>query len=129
MMNNFYYNYETGEAMMRIIYLLFILGIVNILLAGCGKADMEGIVLDINEHEIKLAKNLTPEEYDEIKDMSVTILHNEDVAGDRDLGLIDLTYEHHDELNKGDEVEVWIDGDMMDSYPPQAAAKKVQRKD
>lgn len=116
--------------MRQISSVLFIIVFLNILLVGCfyGEADIEGIVLDINEHEIKLAKNISPDEYEEVKNISVTKLHNEDVAGKRDLGLINLIYEKNDILNKGDEVEVWIDGDIMTSYPPQADAKKISLK-
>src|SRR5690625_1274880 len=90
-----------------------------------GKADMEGIVLDIGERVIKLARNLSPNEYEEIKNESVTKLHNEDVAGERALGLIDLIYENKKEFYKGDKVEVWIDGDIMEISPPRAKAKKI----
>src|SRR5690625_2501834 len=93
---------------------------------GEGKADMEGIVLDIGERGIKLARNLTLDEYEEIKNEPVTKLHNEDVTGEREsLGLIDLIYENENEFNKGDVVEVWIDGDIMEIYPPRAKAKKI----
>ena len=90
-----------------------------------GKADMEGIVLDIGERVIKLARNLSPNEYEEIKNESVTKLHNEDVEGERALGLIDLIYENKKEFYKGDKVEVWIDGDIMEISPPRAKAKKI----
>lgn len=90
------------------------------------KADIEGIVLDINEHGIKLARNLSPDEYEEIKNESVTKLHNEYVGGEREsLGLIDLIYENKNEFNKGDEVEVWIDGDIMEIFPERAKAKNI----
>src|SRR5690625_4787332 len=92
-------------------------------------AHMEGIVLDINERGIKLARNLSLDEYEEIKNESVTKLHNEDVMGEREsLGLIDLIYENQNEFNKGDEVEVWIDGDIMETYPERAKAKKIEVK-
>src|SRR5690625_51849 len=92
---------------------------------GEGKADMEGIVLDIGESVIKLARNLSPDEYEEIKNESVTKLHNEDVTGERELGLIDLIYENKKEFNKGDKVEVWVDGDIMEISPARVKAKKI----
>src|SRR5690625_6268803 len=58
-----------------------------------GKAEMEGIVLDIGERVIKLARNLSPNEYEEIKNESVTKLHNGDVEGESGRGLIELIYE------------------------------------
>lgn len=91
-----------------------------------GKADMEGIVLDIGEGGIKLARNLSPDEYEEIKNEPVTKLHNEYVEGVRaSLRLIDLIYENENEFSKGDEVEVWIDGDIMEIIPERAKAKKI----
>jgi hypothetical protein len=93
---------------------------------GEGKADIEGIVIDIGERGIKLARNLSPDEYKVIKNESVTKLHNENVNGEREsLGLIDLIYENKNEFTKGDEVEVWIDGDIMETYPERAKAKKI----
>ncbi|QUW23098.1 hypothetical protein JSQ81_05895 [Sporosarcina sp. Marseille-Q4063] len=93
---------------------------------GEGKADMEGIVLDIGEHGFKLARNLSPNEYEKIKNESVTKLHNEYVGGEREnLGLIDLIYENENEFNKGDEVEVWTDGYIIETFPERAKAKKI----
>lgn len=115
---------------MKRILLLTIAILVGVLLVGCGdgEADMAGIVLDTSENGLTLARELTPGEYGKIKDVSPTKLHNEDVEGKRDLGLISLSYEDMNEINRGDEVDVWIDGDIMDSYPPQADAKKVSKK-
>lgn len=94
------------------------------------KADFEGIVLEANEHGITLARNLTLDEYDEIKNESVTKLQNEDVMGEREsLGLIELTYGNKDEFNPGDLIEVWIDGDIMELYPERAIAKRIVVKD
>ena len=90
------------------------------------KPDMEGLVLDIDEYGIKLARGLSPEEYEEIKNESITKLHKEYVAGKRDdLRLIDLIYEGETELEKGDELEVWLDGDIMEVFPERARAKKI----
>lgn len=90
------------------------------------EADMEGIILDINERGIKLARNLSPDDYEEIKSESVTKLQNEDVMGEREsLGLIDLIYENENKLNKGDQVRVWIDGDILETYPERAKANKI----
>lgn len=99
---------------------------ISISLIGCGEADMEGLVLEVNENGIKLARDLSPDEYEKIKDKSVTTLQNEDVQGKRpSLHLINLAYDNPNEFHEGDEVNVWIDGDIMDSYPAQAEAKKV----
>jgi len=117
--------------MKRLFFSVFILMLLIVPLTGCGdrSPDMEGTVLDIDENGIELARNLSPDEYEKVKHMSPVTLHNEDVAGERDLGLIDLSYESDGEFKKGDEVEVWIDGDIMSSYPPQANAKKITQKE
>lgn len=90
------------------------------------KPDMEGIVLNIDESGIKLARGLSPEEYEEIKNESITKLHKEYVAGIRDnFRLIDLIYEGETEWEKGDELEDWLDGDIMEVFPERARAKKI----
>ena len=110
----------------EIVKVLTIIILFSFLIVECGESDMQGIVLDTSEGGLTLARELTPDEYEEIKDISPTKLHNEDVEGKRDLGLIILSYEDMGEINKGDEVDVWIGGgDIMESYPPQADAKKV----
>lgn len=50
------------------------------------------------------------------------------MLGDTNRGLIYLTYEHTDEFNKGDEVEIWIDGAIRESYPARADSKKIRKK-
>ncbi|WP_368654168.1 DUF3221 domain-containing protein [Ornithinibacillus sp. 4-3] len=102
--------------------------LLNVLLIGCGKPDIEGIVLEVNDDGVKLATELSPAEYEKIKDESVLDIQNEDVNGSTSLGLIDLNYEHTDKFSKGDEVEVWMEGDIMTSYPSKAKAKKISKK-
>lgn len=83
-----------------------ILIIISASLTGCGEADMEGIVLDVTENKLLLSENLTPKEYEGIKDESVIKIQNEDVEGEREsLHLIELTYDQADKFSKGDEVE------------------------
>lgn len=98
-------------------------------LAGCGEAHVEGIVLDVNEDNIMLATELSQEAYEEIKNIPASDIQNGDVNGDTYLGLITLTYHHTDGINKGDRVAVWIDGDIMESYPMKAKASKISKKD
>lgn len=68
------------------------------------------------------------DEYENIKHKSALDIQNEDVKGNTNLDLIDLTYDNTKELNEGDEVEVWIKGDVFESYPAQVDAKKYHRK-
>lgn len=115
--------------MKKLVFVLVIITIFGGLLVGCGHPDMKGIVLEVNDEEIKLAEGLSIDKYEEIKDESVKALQNEDVAGEREsLKLIDITYDHAEDFSKGDEVEVWIDGDIMSSYPGKADAKKISKK-
>jgi len=115
--------------MKKSMFALIIIILFSVSLAGCGDADIEGIVLEVNENEIKLAENLSPNKYEEIKNESVKQLQNEDVEGTREsLALMDITYDNAGKFSKGDEVEVWIDGDIMSSYPGKADAKKISNK-
>lgn len=106
---------------------LFTLTLIILLMIGCTSPSMEGIILEVKEDYILLSQDLSNEEYEEIKDESVSELRKEDIYGERDsLALIELTYKKADRFKKGDRVEVWIDGDIMTSYPAQAKAKKLK---
>src|SRR5699024_3877277 len=119
----------TRVNVMKKLFNSFLIIYIIVSLSGCGEADMEGIILEVTENELLLSKNLTPNEYEEIKNESATKLQNEDVHGEREsLNLIDLTYNNTDEFTKGDEVDVWIEGDILESYPAQAKAKKISIK-
>src|SRR5699024_10166545 len=121
--------FQRGVFMKKAMFAFMMIVLVNVSLAGCGSADMKGIVLEVNENEIKLAENLAPHEYEDIKHESVKKLQKEDVEGTREsLELMDITYDQADEFSKGDEVDVWIDGDIMTSYPGKAHAKKISIK-
>lgn len=115
--------------MKRLFSTAFTIILISLSLAGCSKPSMEGIILEVNEHGVKLATELSLEEYEDIKHESVSNIQNEDVHGDTYRGLIDLTYKDTGGLSKGDEVEVWIDGGIMESYPLQAKARKISVKE
>ena len=111
---------------MKIIKLL----LFSFLLFGCSSnPDMEGIILKVTEHKVMLATELSMSEYEQMKDKSISQIQNEDVLGDAYFGLIELTYERAEEFNQGDEVEVWIEDGVMESYPEQAKAKKIKQKE
>lgn len=100
-----------------------------LLLTGCGEADMKGIILEVRENGVLLSENLSQDEYEKIKNKPVSTLQNEDVHGKREsLRLIELSYDDTDEFSKGDQVEVWIDGDILMSYPGQAQARRMSIK-
>lgn len=108
------------KAIFTVIMMLF-----SLLLAGCDDADMEGIVLETTENDLLVATELTVEAYEEIEDQSASQIQNEDVYGDTYRGLIYLTYDQIEKFSKGDQVDIWIDGDIRESYPLGATAKKV----
>src|SRR5699024_11342383 len=95
--------------------------LIGILLAGCGDADMEGIVIKVNEKTVLVAENLSLDRYEEISDWlstdakTTSAVEKEvrDTGGD--ISLIDLTYDNTNELEAGNEVSVWIEGDIKES--------------
>ncbi|MEJ8777192.1 DUF3221 domain-containing protein [Pseudogracilibacillus sp. ICA-222130] len=115
--------------MKRLFSTAFTIILLSLSLVGCSKPSIEGIILEVNEHGIKLATELSSEEYEEIENIPVSDIQNEDVQGNTYRGLIDLTYKDTGGLSKGDKVEVWIDGDIMESYPEKAKAKKISVKE
>src|SRR5690625_6561757 len=114
--------------MKKSLFVFVIITLFSVSLVGCGDADMEGIVLETTENYIKVATELSPDEYEEIKDKSAGQIQDEDVLGDTYRGLIDLTYDNTEKFSKGDEVEIWIDGDIRDSNPLRAAVKQISVK-
>ncbi|MCM3666555.1 YobA family protein [Mesobacillus subterraneus] len=111
---------------MRAIKFFFLIIIVLLVsLGGCAKAQDsgEGFILEVNDHSILVAQNISLAKYNELKDVSSKALI--DQGG---LELIWLTYGTTDEFQKGDHVVFWIDGGVRESYPEQADAKKVERK-
>src|SRR5690625_4498013 len=98
--------------------------VISISLAGGGKASMEGIILEVAESEIVLSENLSCDKYGEFKNKSSTGIQEEE----KSIPLSYLAYDNIEEWSKGDEVKVWIDGDVLASYPEQAKAKKIQLK-
>lgn len=107
---------------------IFIVIIANLSFTSCTTADYEGIIIKATENQILLATDLSMDEYDEIKELPAVEIQNTDVLGDAYYGLIDLTYDDAERFNPGDQVEVWIDGDVLESYPLQAQAKKISLK-
>ncbi|SDZ46355.1 DUF3221 domain-containing protein [Bacillus sp. 166amftsu] len=110
--------------MKRKFFIAFTVILLSISLAGCGKADMEGIILEVTENEILLSENLSLDKYEEIKNKSISEIQGEE----KGISLIYLAYDNTEEWSKGDEVKVWIDGDVLVSYPEQAKAKRIQLK-
>ncbi|MGN7942091.1 DUF3221 domain-containing protein [Virgibacillus sp. 6R] len=110
--------------MKRKCIIAFTVILLSISLAGCRNADMEGIILEVTENEILLSENLSLDKYEDIKNKTISEIQEEE----KGIPLISLTYDNTVELSKGDEVIVWIDGNVLASYPEQAKAKKIQFK-
>lgn len=100
---------------------IVIILLITIKLVGCSSSSMEGIILEVTENEIMFSENLSNAKYEKIKDKSFS----EIIEDEQGIPLIFLTYEKADEFTEGDEVEVWIDGPILESYPAQAKAKKI----
>src|SRR5699024_12782867 len=54
-------------SMKKILFTFISFTLVNALLAGCGDADIEGVIIKGNENTVLVAENLTPNRYEEIK--------------------------------------------------------------
>lgn len=87
-------------------------------------ADMEGIILEVTEKEILFFENLSRDKYEEIKNVPIATL----LEQEKRTSFIYLTYDGTEAFSVGDEVAVWIDGDILLSYPGQAKAKKIELK-
>lgn len=111
---------------------LLLIAIMMAFITSCGPKsfDLEGVILEVDDNVILLAKNLNKADYEIIKDKSVKSLRDQDLAGSIDsLGLIQLTYSKSHNLKKGDFVKVYIKGAILESYPEQAMASKILIKD
>jgi len=101
-----------------------------LILSGCGEHHIEGIVIDVQDTYLLVAQDITTDQYDEIRHKSPTDIQNDDVAGvGPHLGLIVITYDQTTNFAAGDYVRLWLKGDIMESYPSQATAKKVKLAD
>lgn len=109
-------------------FVLSVILVLTFILTGCGEADIKGIVIETTDNYLLISQNLTTEEYETIKHKSPTELQKDDVAGEGPhLSLIDIIYEQAADFASGDYVEVWLKGDIRESYPAQADAKKVKK--
>lgn len=113
---------------MKKLFSISIYLIISFSMVGCGEPSLDGIILEVNENQVKLATELSLQDYEKIKDVSVADIQNEDVLGNEYRGLIDLTYDDTTGLSEGNQVDAWIDGDIMESYPLKATAKKISVK-
>ncbi|MDF2066771.1 DUF3221 domain-containing protein [Bacillus sp. Cr_A10] len=82
-------------------------------------------MLEVEEGRILVAKEITSEKYEEIKDK--TIGEIQELDNER-ISLIFLSYKDTSSLKIGHKVDVWVDGGFNESYPSQAGAKKIEIK-
>ncbi|MDL4841967.1 hypothetical protein [Aquibacillus rhizosphaerae] len=75
--------------MKRKFFIAFTMIFLSISLAGCGKAGMEGIILEVTENEILLSENLSQDKYEDIKNKSIS-----EIQG---IPLIYLAYDNTEE--------------------------------
>jgi hypothetical protein len=91
--------------------------IIVLFLGGCGDADMEGVILEVGEEsDLLFSEGMTEEAYEGLKDKK----YNERV--EENISLIMLHYTGDLSFSEGDVVEVWIDGEILTSYPGRADA-------
>ena len=91
-----------------------------IFLSSCG-SNMSGIIIEVGESgTFYFAEGMKPEEYAKIDGKEVNDLT------EKGLSLYALNYTGNHIFEAGDHVGVWIDGDVFDSYPAQANAKKIK---
>lgn len=106
----------------------FLAGVILLLCiavwTGCSQANVEGMILKAEkEGSFYFSDGMTPSEYEELKDKGINELIDENIS------LLHLTYAGDNTFQEGDHVEVWLDGDILASYPGQATAKKIEIKD
>jgi hypothetical protein len=110
----------------RVVGLKKIFSLVIILvfsLVGCSGIQTEGYVIEVDENRILVAEKITEEEYESIKDKSISEINEGRIS------LIYFSYDDKEKINVGDKVEVWFDGNMATSYPAQAGATKIDIKE
>ena len=83
----------------------------------------EGYIIEIEENRILVAEDITSDEYEAIKDKSISELNEEGIS------LIYFSNDDISNLQVGNKVEIWFDGNMATSYPGQAGATKIEVKE
>ncbi|MFD1039419.1 YobA family protein [Virgibacillus byunsanensis] len=102
----------------KTVLLMFVL----IFTVACSEPDIEGYIIEIDEQRLLVAEDISIEKYEEIKDKTVNEIDR--LSGH--ISLINLSYDDSSTFEKGDNVRVWIDGGIDESYPAQAGAKKIE---
>lgn len=110
--------------------ILIILSIFLLILSSCqSDADVTAYVIEASDGRMLVAQNMSENEYEEIKDLPASEINNMDVQGEENFDLLVLLFADAEQFSKGDYIEAWIDDAMMDSYPPQVNADRVEIKE
>lgn len=119
---------KMAKQKIKLAIIIMCLIIISTLFSGCGmsKPDLSGIILQIDGDKVLIASKLDEDLYKDLSHMSVEKILSDEMANKiLFLGLIYLNYKDLNKFAKGDYVDVWIDGQILDSYPQQASAKKI----
>ncbi|OCA84015.1 hypothetical protein A8F94_14865 [Bacillus sp. FJAT-27225] len=106
---------------MKKVFLLIIL--LSFALIGCSEIQTEGYVLEVEQNRILIAEKITEEQYEAIKDKSISEMDDEGIS------LIYFGFDDTEKIQVGNKVAVWFDGNMATSYPAQAGAAKIEIKE
>lgn len=104
-------------------FLLLIVLIISGCAIGGGKSETEGYILKIEKERVLFAENISYEEYNEMKDLSIDKLTSLEPVPN----LIYLSYSKTGDLKQGDKVSVTISGGVETSLPGQAKASKIKK--
>lgn len=107
----------------RILVLMFFV----LISTGCAsveeKTQKEGFILKIEKERVLFTENISMEEYNDLKDLSLDELTT---SLERPPLLIYLSYGKTNDLKQGDKVIVTISGGVQESFPALARASKIE---
>jgi hypothetical protein len=99
--------------------IVMLLGMMILIAACTSEPDGEGYVFEIDDRRILVLESLQPEQLE----MSWNDLFASGTYNGRAIWLSGVDV---NKLVKGQRVQYWIDGAVLESYPEQAKAKKVK---
>lgn len=83
--------------------------------------DTTGYILEVEGNRMLVAERISSKEFDEIKDTPL-----EELVNKENLYLIYITYDDVKDFNKGNEINIWLEGEeIAASNPGKAKAEKV----
>jgi len=94
--------------------------VLSACLGGAVKPNFQGFAYEIEKDRVLVVYNVTREEFDEVAEKSL------DEIMDLGHSLLDLEYSGEKDFIEGDQISIWIDGEVQDSYPQQAKASNLE---